>query len=68
MEDMRQMGFKKDAGTLSSGNVIEKYGSDIENDEEIEIVEPNHATINLDSDEERTPKRKLLLKTMIARQ
>lgn len=58
MDDMRQMGFKKDAGTLSSGNVVEKYGSDIENDEEIEIVEPNHATINLDSDEERTPKKK----------
>lgn len=64
MEDMRRLGFKNDAATLSSGNVVEKYGSDIEDDEEIEIVEPSHTTINLDdSDDERSPRKKTPIKT-----
>lgn len=53
MDDMRRLGFKNDAKSLASGNIIEKYGSDADEDD-IEIVEPNHQTINLDSDEERT--------------
>lgn len=54
MEDMRRLGFKNDATSLCSGNVIDKYGSDVD-DDDLEIVEPNHQTINLDSDDERTP-------------
>ncbi|XP_031620033.1 uncharacterized protein LOC116337961 isoform X2 [Contarinia nasturtii] len=57
MEDMERLGFKNDATSLSSGNVIDKYGSDVDEDD-LEIVEPNHQTINLDSDDEtRTPEK-----------
>lgn len=57
MEDMRKMGFKNDAKSLSSGNVIDKYGSDVDEDD-LEIVEPNHQTIDVvDSDDERSPEK-----------
>lgn len=56
MENMRRLGFANDASSLSSGNVIDKYGSDVDEDD-LEIVEPDHQTINLDSDEERTPEK-----------
>lgn len=57
MEDLRRLGFKSDANSLISGNVIDKYGSDCDEDE-IEIVEPIHTTINLDdSDDEQASKQ-----------
>lgn len=57
MDDMRKMGFKNDAKSLSSGNVIDKYGSDVDEDD-LEIVEPNHQTIDVvDSDDERSPEK-----------
>lgn len=56
MEDMRRLGFKNDAISLKEGNVIDKYGSDVDEDD-LEIVEPDHQTINLDSDDERTPEK-----------
>lgn len=60
MEDMRRLGFKNDATSLSTGNVIDinhqNKGSDVDEDD-LEIVEPNHQTINLDSDDERTPEK-----------
>lgn len=57
MEDMRRLGFKNDASSLSSGNFIDKYGSDVD-DDDLEIVEPRHQTINVDdSDDERTPEK-----------
>lgn len=52
LEDMRKMGFSNDAESLLSGQVIDKYGSDCEEDE-LAIVEPQHATIAIDdSDDE----------------
>lgn len=57
MDDMRRLGFKSFANSLSSGNVIDKYGSDADEDE-LEIVEPSHQTINLDSDDETSPQKK----------
>lgn len=58
MDDMRRLGFKSFANSLSSGNVIDKYGSDADEDE-LEIVEPSHQTISLDSDDEQsTPPHK----------
>lgn len=54
MEDMRRLGFKNDATSLACGNVIDKYGSDVD-DDDLEIVEPIHQTIDLDSDDERSP-------------
>lgn len=57
MEDMGKLGFKNDAKSLSSGNVIDKYGSDVDEDD-LEIVEPNHQTIDVDdSDDERSPEK-----------
>lgn len=53
MDDLRKLGFKNDAKNLMSGNVIDKYGSDCDEDD-MEIVEPNHTTINLDSDDEQS--------------
>lgn len=61
MDDMRRLGFKNDASSLSSGNVIDinkqNKGDDEVDADDLEIVEPNHATINLDSDDERTPEK-----------
>lgn len=61
MDDMRRLGFKNDATSLSSGNVIDinkqNKGDDEVDADDLEIVEPNHATINLDSDDERTPEK-----------
>lgn len=57
MEDMRKLGFKNDAKSLAKGNVIDKYGSDVDEDD-LEIVEPNHQTIDVvDSDDERSPEK-----------
>lgn len=53
MDDMRSLGFKSFAKSLSSGHVIDKYGSDAEEDE-LTIVEPSHQTISLDSDDEQS--------------
>lgn len=59
IEDMRKLGFGKDADSLKKGNFIDKYGSDCDEDE-IEVVAPKHDTINLDSDDESstTPVKK----------
>lgn len=57
MDDMQKLGFKNDAKSLKSGNVIDKYGSDVDEDD-LEIVEPNHQTIDVDdSDDERSPEK-----------
>lgn len=57
MDDMQRLGFKKDSTALKTGNVIDKYGSDVDEDD-LEIVEPNHQTIDVvDSDDERTPEK-----------
>lgn len=51
LEDMRAMGFSNDAASLHSGQVIDKYGSDCEEDE-LAIVEPQHATISIDDSDD----------------
>lgn len=56
MDDMRKLGFQSEADSLSEGNVIKKYGSDNDEDD-IEIVEPQHATINLDDSDDEQPKK-----------
>lgn len=56
MDDMRKLGFATEADSLSEGNVIKKYGSDNDEDD-IEIVEPTHATINLDDSDDDQPKK-----------
>lgn len=57
MDDMRKLGFKNDAKSLSSGNVIDKYGSDVDEDD-LELIEPSHQTIDVvDSDDERSPEK-----------
>lgn len=57
MDDMRKLGFKNDAKSLSSGNVIDKYGSDCDEDD-VAVIEPNHQTIDVvDSDDERSPEK-----------
>lgn len=57
MDDMQRLGFQNDARVLKTGNVIDKYGSDVDEDD-LEIVEPNHQTIDVvDSDDERTPEK-----------
>lgn len=56
MDDMRKLGFASEADSLSEGNVIKKYGSDNDEDD-IEIVEPQHATINVDDSDDDQPKK-----------
>lgn len=57
LDDMRKLGFASEADSLAEGNVIKKYGSDNDEDD-IEIVEPQHTTINVDdSDDEQQPKK-----------
>lgn len=56
IDDLRKLGFRTEADSLSDGKVIHKYGSDSDANE-VEIVEPTHATINLDdSDDEEANK------------
>lgn len=56
IDDLRKLGFRTEADSLSDGKVIHKYGSDSDVNE-VEIVEPKHATINLDdSDDEEANK------------
>lgn len=66
MEDMRKMGFKSDADSLVSGQVIDKYGSDCEEDD-LEVVEPVLATIAIiDSDDDDSDKSKSAPKSIPA--
>lgn len=52
MEDMNKLGFQDAVNSLKKGNVIQKYSKN-ENKDELEIVEPQTDTINLDdSDDE----------------
>lgn len=56
IDDLRKLGFRTEADSLSDGKVIHKYGSESDVNE-VEIVEPKHATINLDdSDDEQANK------------
>lgn len=53
MDGMRNIGFHAEANLLKGGDIIRKYGEEKDdNVEDLEIVEPQHATINLDSDDE----------------
>lgn len=56
MDDMRKLGFQSEADMLADGNVIKKYGSDNDEDD-IEIVEPQHATIDLADSDDEQPKK-----------
>lgn len=55
IDDLRQLGFPNEADSLAKGNVIKKYGSESDVNE-VEIVEPKHATIDLDDSDDEPSK------------
>lgn len=58
VDDLRKLGFPKEADCLSQGKMVEKSRADPNDANEVEIVEQKHATIDLDdsddSDDEPT--------------
>lgn len=56
IDDLRKLGFQTEADSLSKGKIIKKYNSESDVND-VEIVEPKHATINLDDSDDEQPKK-----------
>lgn len=54
IDDLRKLGFHTEADSLSKGKIIKKYNSESDVND-VEIVEPKHATINLDDSDDEQP-------------